>query len=1135
MKLITIERGSYNELRKVLMIMKLTLLFLTTTICCWATTSSYAQTAEISLSAGNKTLKEIFKEIEDKSEFIFFYNDNAVDLTKKVNVSNHKGTIEEILEEVLAGTTTAKYTIIDRQIIFYKPKEVAAATPKIEQQSNKIPIKGKVVDSQGESLIGANIVEKGTTNGTVTDIDGNFILSVTPNSTLEISYIGFIPVTVPVGNQTTFHIKIHEDTQSLTEVVVVGYGTQKKQTVTGAIASIQTKDLIQSPQANVSNMLSGRLPGLLAVQRSGEPGNDQSTLRIRGIGTFAGGEGSQDPLIMVDGIETANYNNIDPNEIESLSILKDASATAVYGVRGANGVILITTKRGVEGTPQLSYTGSVSMNRFTELREPMNAYDFVTNNNKALMYDSYISGGYTPRFSDEEIEMYRTGADPIFYPDVDWYDMMLKPYSINTQHNFNVSGGVKRVKYFVSAGYLNQEGQMKEHSVMDGFEGQSKYERFNFRSNFDFQVTDKFTIKLNVASQFENRKGTGAAPGIIMQRIGCINPISTPGLIDNKLVELNNSVNNPLKAFLNSGFQQDYRNFLNGSLRLDYNLDVLTKGLSAHATLSYENYYRHKQQYKKTVVTYRVRRDDNNELTFEPLAEDAEYIHTSEWDKNRRTYFEFGLNYNRTFGNHTVTGLLLYNQTKVVNPNLAYKIPSGYQGLVGRVAYDYKNRYMAEFNAGYNGTENFAEGNRFGFFPAVSVGWTVSEESFFPEQPIMTYLKFRGSYGEVGNDKIGSARFLYLPTTYTYGGGSYYFGMVGSSYNTTTLANEGKLGNPLLTWERAKKKDIGVEMSFWDNKIRVSADIFSEVRDDILTNPNTTPAIFGATMPAYNMGEMENKGWDGEIIFRDRFKEIDYWIRGNYTYAKNTIKYQDEIPNSNPYLYRTGQSVGQYFGLICDGIYNTWEEVNDAKRPVSSWQNNKIQPGDLKYRDINGDGIIDSNDQVPIGYSNFPEVVYGISFGGSWKGIDISVLFQGASNVSLHVSELYRNGFGGDFGAAEYLKESWSYERYTNGQSIKLPHLSDGSLQKHNYQPSNIWIKDASYIRLKNVEIGYNFRNEWIKRLGMSSVRIYMNGSNLYTWHSLFKGIDPEAAQQASGNEPYPVTSVYNLGVNVKF
>lgn len=1000
-------------------------------------------------------------------------------------------------------------------------------------------ISGTVTDASGVPVIGAAVTftVAGKSDGALTDIDGKYTLRVPAGvKTLQVEFLGYTAETVTLAaGRNTYDVVLHEDAEFLDEVVIVAFGKQKKETVTGAVSMVQTKELIQSPQANVSNMLAGRLPGLLAVQRSGEPGEDYSTLRIRGVGTFASGEGTQEPLVMVDGIETANYNNIDPNEIESLSILKDASSTAVYGVRGANGVILITTKRGNEGKPKISYSGNVAVNRFTDLRETMNAYEYATNFNLAQKYDSYITGSVAQKFSDEEIQKYKDHSDPVFYPDVNWYDMMLRDHATTTQHNVNVSGGTKDVKYFISAGYYNQQGMFNQVSLLEGYDVQSAYERFNFRANTDFKVTKRLSININIASQMETRTGNAGETGRIMDYIARANPMETPGVVEGKIVNLGATSSNPLINFYQNGYRNDFRNNLTGAVGINYEI---IKGLKATFKLSYENYYQHLQKYTKNPpLTYTVRRAADESLIFTSSTTEKPFSYSASYGKSRRTYLEAGLNYATTIADaHNITALLLYNQSTRVAPSLAYKVPNSYQGIVGRVTYDYRNRYLAEVNVGYNGTENFAPGKRFGFFPAYSLGWVISEEPFFPKNDWVSFVKIRGSYGEVGNDRVGGTRFLYLPTTYGVIGGQYYFGNPNATYVKYTVNGEGTQGNEDLTWERARKANVGAELTFWKSRIRIEADFFMENRSNILATPQNYAIIYGATPPALNFGKMSNKGFDGDISFTNTTGAFSYWVKANYTYAHNTIVDMDEIPNPYPYKYKTGQILGQYYGLICDGFYNTWEEVNDVARPRSSWNNDKIQPGDLKYRDINGDGVIDSNDEVPIGYSNFPEITYGFSIGGDWKGFDFSVLFQGATHVSLMYSRLYTRGFGENFAAPRALLNSWSQERYEQGLPIEYPHLSVGDeVQKHNYQNSTFWTRDASYLRLKNVEFGYTFDTRKLKLAGLSSARIFVNGNNLFTWSHMLKGVDPEAAQQAVNYDSYPITKTYNIGVNLTF
>lgn len=1024
------------------------------------------------------------------------------------------------------------------------PTATTSAGSRLAAQMNPIAVNtlisvsGLVTDGdKKEGLPGVSVVVKGTVQGTTTDADGQFKLNVPDaQSILIFSFVGYESREVMVGNQTTLTVSLVADDKTLNEVVVVGFGTQKKATVTGAISAVTTKDLLQSPVANISNSLAGRLPGLFAVQGSGEPGNNQSTLRIRGVSTFSG---ASDPLILVNGVEVNNYNNIDPNEIENLTILKDASATAIYGIRGANGVLLITTKRGKVGKPQFSYTGNVAITNFTTLRKGMNAADYARSYNEALQYDAYVSGAkYTPRFSDEDIALYKSGSDPIFHPNTDWYDVTLKKQAIQTQHNITMNGGTEKVRYFVSAGFFSQPGQYNHTDLVQDFDANKKYKRYNFRSSFDFDVTKRLKLSLDVSSQTENLTGANQTTTRAFDYIAKANPVTSPGFIGDKFVNIPGLgvATNPLENLFNQGYNRQFRNYLQGSVRLEYDLSFLTQGLTAIGVANYQNNNTETIVNLRNLVTYNAVRLPDNTYNLIPQNADQPFTFTQTIGKNRRTYAQFGFDYKRSFGDHTVTGLVNYNQTKYFDPTLAFLVPNGYQGVVGRATYGYKGRYLAEFTFGYNGTENFAPGNRFGFFPAYSLGWVASDEPFFPKNEVLTYLKIRGSYGEVGNDKIGSDRFLYRPSAYTSATNGYYFGEVGSTKTGYTRAIEGKLGNPDVTWERAIKQNLGAELSFWKGKISVTADVFSEERNNILANLGTVPVTVGATLPAYNLGRMKNRGFDGDISYSDRVGNVNFFVKANYTYAHNTVEFQDEIARPFSYQYRTGQRFGQNYGLIAEGLYNTWAEVNDANRPVSSWNNNRLQPGDIKFKDVNGDGIINNDDQVPIGYANFPEKIFGISLGGNYKGFDISVLFQGAGNVSLAYSRRQIYGFFESSGAVDYLLNSWSADRYEKGLPIDFPHLSIGAdVQQHNYQSSTFFVRDASYVRLKNVEIGYNLPKTTLSKVGLSASRIFVNSNNLYTWSKVFRGVDPEQPPGTGNDEPYPLTRVINVGLNLRF
>jgi TonB-linked SusC/RagA family outer membrane protein len=1125
----------HPDLKKLIMELKIAFLIILVSASNIFAVPSYSQVKRVSLDAENRSLEQVIDEIERQSEFYFIFNQKQIDVNRVINVQKENSLIDDVLADLFVGTNV-NYAIINKKILLTtNPLGDRVKSLKLNSLLQQEKVTGRITDIQtGEPMPGVNVVVKGTTIGAITDADGKYTINL-PNrdATFIFSFIGYITQEIPLAGKTTVDVTLKAEIMGLDEVVVIGYGVQKKATVTGSVSAVQTTALIQSPQANIANALVGRMTGLLSVQREGQPGGDQATLRIRGAGTFSG---STDPLIMVDGVESLNYNNIDPNEIDNVSILKDASATAVYGVRGANGVLLITTKRGSKGEPVLSISSNTAITSFTDLRKNLGSYEWAQAFNEALRNNSYFTGSYTPMFSATDIEHYRTGDSPLFYPNTDWISLMLKPTSMQTQDNVNISGGTDLIKYFVNAGYFDQKGLFNNTKSADNFDAQMTYKRYNFRSNFDFNITKRFTANINISSQTEVRTGPNVRVTYIIDRIYNAPPNMSPGIVDGKVINVYDVFGgNPLEQLLGNGLNKQLSNYLTSSVRLNHDLDFITKGLSVHGTISYWNYMTNSKTYSKAVPTYKPVLLPDNSVLFAPQKEESPFGFGESTGKNRKTYVEIGFNYARQFGDHNVTGLLLYNQSKLFDPGLAYVVPNGYQGLVGRATYDYRKRYLAEFNVGYNGTENFAPGKRFGLFPAYSLGWVVSEEPFFPKNNIISFVKLRGSYGEVGNDKIGGTRFLYNPSSYSYTG-SLNFGEVGSTFQSYPAAAEGVLGNPLLIWERAKKSNIGVDLTIWKDKIRVITDYFVENRDNILATPGTTPEIVGITLPAQNLGKMKNSGYETEINFNDKVGNVNYWVKFNYTFTRNVVVFQDEVKRPFTYQNRTGQAYGQPFGLVVEGFYNTWEEVNDANRPRSSWQNNRIMPGDFKYKDVNGDGIINSDDMVPIGYPNFPEISYGLSFGGDYKGFDISILFQGVDNVTRPTYITSVRPFENNQSCQSYIPElAWTQEKYEQGLPIELPKLSAQQVQVHDFQSSTFLTQNSKFVRLKNAEIGYSLNSSFLKKLSVQSLRIYINGNNLLTWCGLYPGDDPEQVSGGGDWGPYPNTRTVNFGFNIKF
>ncbi|MDR1335881.1 MAG: TonB-dependent receptor [Tannerella sp.] len=1007
-------------------------------------------------------------------------------------------------------------------------------------------LRGTVVDTNGETMPGVNVVKKGTTVRAVTNGDGEFTLPAADASPaiLVFTYMGYRQAEQTVTPGAPLRITLEEAFSELDEVMVIGYGAQKKVSVTASLSSIKSEDLLRTPVSNVSSALAGRATGLFAVQRSGEPGKDNSDIYIRGVATFAGDDASR-PLVIVDGVERS-MNTIDPNEIESVNILKDASATAVFGVRGANGVIIITTKTGSEGKPRVGFTTNFSVQNPIRLPELLDAYQWASWRNVAHQND--FPGTASP-FSATDLELYRNGQDPVFHPNINWFDLMLKEYIPQQQYNVNVSGGTKTAKYYISLGMLNQEGAFREGGMLKDFTANSDYRRYNIRANTDFQWTKAFSTSVKFGTQITDANYAGEDATSIMNQVFIANPIMSPVVVDDKLIWNIPSLaswkngNPPLFQLLDNGYSTNFSSNMNLDVSAVLKLDALLKGLSLRGKVAYDSYYLQQVKRRRQIELYNLLQPNPaNPAQYATVI--SQYagitsVQSEAYTKNRKIYGEGALEYANTFGRHTLTSLFLGTMERYYNG--ADELPYNYMGLVGRLTYNFSNRYLAEFNMGYNGSENFAADKQFGFFPSFSLGYNISEEAFFPENRYVTFLKIRASAGLVGNDKIGGKRFLFMPSKFVVTGDTdsnriYYFG---SGNVAMTGYKEDAIGNPDVTWEKALKQNIAMDMRFWDNRIRFSVDLFREERTDILWNLNV-PVTFGqaSLISPYNIGQAENRGYELELGLNHEIRSlgINYWLNANYSFARNKIVYMDEVKQPYANLMRTGQRINQPFGLITDGFYNYPYEIDDTTRPISEWEGAGLRPGDLKYVDVNRDGKIDSNDEAPMGYPNVPEIIYGFSGGLSWKGFDISFLFQGADHVSTYISGVgavpFRSGNGTAFVNVE---ESWTLERYEQGLPITLPRLTAAPNDaNHNYRTSDFWQQNARYIRLKNMEIGYNFALlPQVKGLGISSLRLFLNGQNLLTWTPM-RWFDPEIKSGQNGGV-YPMTRIFSLGINIQF
>jgi TonB-linked SusC/RagA family outer membrane protein len=1047
-------------------------------------------------------------------------------------------------------------------------------TVPFDQSFRQVRVRGIVLDNTNEPLAGVTVYIKGTTTGTITRSDGSFEIEASTGSILVVSFIGFRTREIPVDDITTdIEVVLEEDILDLEEVVVVGYGVQRKETITGSMSTVTADQIVEQPVANVSQALAGRLPGLIANQSGGRPGKDGATIKIRGIGTLDAGAGSN-PLILIDGIEReqTSLNFLDPNEIESLSILKDASATAVFGVRGANGVILVNTKRGKVGPPQVSYKASGAAIIPTFRINPVDSYIQTGLANEFMGYPANTSDPSAPYQQDlrERFKGVVDGSpvdayDPYFYPNVDYAELMLKEYTTQQQHNFTISGGTEDVRYFASLGYFGQGGLFD--NLDPDLNKSTSYDRYNYRTNVDIQLTKSTLAKINIGGSFNENINLGPSirePAENFYWSMLVHSSPWDGYVyEDKLVMIQENANSVLLNTDMRGYNIQQESTSDYSLILDQKLDFLVRGLSVKATASLVSYFSNRISREisdQKIVNWRPYLDESDSLNFYQVKEDALPFNYTSQGKYRKEYYEVALNYNRSFGNHNITGLTLVNADKSHFTETYWnEIPRAYLGIVGRVTYNYSNRYMLEYNAGYNGSENFAEGNRFGFFPAYSAGWSFSEEPWLRSvigDNILSYGKLRFSYGKVGNDRMRN-RFLYLPDKYVMNNYSYLgwydyginFGLPGKVVNYP-VAYQGAAGNPNVTWEKSTKINYGTNLSFFNSKLHLTFDYFTENRKDILINQRVVPIYQQTGELALNLGEVENSGYEIELGWRQTVKDAKYWIDLNYSFARNKILEMDEPMQPYEYRMQTGKRVGELWGYLQEGIFMTVEEAEAYKEELwlryselnpgaveSEYQayqiftaGHDVSAGDLKFVDRNGDGLINNMDEGFLDIPGFPETMFGLQTGFEYKGFSISLLFQGATNFAINTRTNY-NPTPARGTILDFVLDRYTPERYEAGETILYPRLLDTN---DNWKyPGSFWIQNASYIRLKNAIIGYTFgeSKQFVRRLGIDNFMVYTNGMDLFTL-SRIKTIDPETT---NGVLRYPRSMVINLGVSVKF
>lgn len=1139
------RRNSENRavFNRFIRIMKLTHLFLILGICVASASNSYSQSTLLSLDIKNNTLETVLKIIEKRSEFVFFYNDAAINLNKKVSIRMKDQTIDKILDQ-LSKQTGNDYVIEGRQVFIGSKTKVPAFSA---TQQSKTKITGVVTDSNGESVIGASVAEKGTTNGVITDIDGRYEIYVRNNdAVLSVSYLGYVTQEIKVAGKRNLNIILYEDAKVIGEVVVVGYGQQKKSSVVSAINTITTEEL-RMPSRNLTNNLAGQVAGLIAVQRSGEPGYDNSDFWIRGVSSFTGGTS---PLILVDGVPR-EMQDVEPDEIETFSLLKDAAATAVYGAEGANGVILITTKRGQVVKAQISVRAETSITQPTRLPQYSSSYEYLKTYNEALN-----NIGSSSVYSDEMLANYRDNVDPQLYPNVDWYDL-LRDHTTNSRITLNARGGSERAKYFVSGAFYTESG-LYESNTTDDYNSNVGLKRFNLRSNIDLTITKTTTIKVDLSGQYLNTRYPGIGSDDLFTHMSTIPSHLFPMIYEDGTISGHPNPSsgrvNPYNLLNSSGYSKEWRTKIQSNLGLIQKLDFITEGLTYKASISFDANMQYNMARSKTISQYYATgRDENGSLKFEEKVSGSNVLSGASATNSgsKSIYFENSLNYIRIFnGVHNVNAMLLYMQKDYQphNQPLAFRK----QGVVGRVAYMYDDRYSIEGNFGYTGSETFASGHRFGLFPAVGAAWYLSNEKFYSARlsSIINKVKFRVSFGRTGNDNTGESRFLYRQSMGS--GGGYDVGYTDSGSNGGVGGGivEGKFYAPEIGWEIEEKQNYGLELGLFENKIDLQIDYFRNNRSDILLQRKTVGSVPGfQVMPWQNFGKVRNQGFDASLVLNYNIGELHLSGRANYTFARNKIMEYDEIPQKYPWMNATGTRIGDRSVYIYDGFY-TYDDFNITgegldreyklkKGVVSSGLVGDIRPGDLKFRDLNGDGTINNLDKERgLVHPENPEIVYGFGLSAEWKNFTVSAFFQGAGNTATIVGQadnayaLWPFSYGVDQSRlrAEFVNH-WTDSDPSNF-NVNYPRIRpDG--HSHNNSANTFWVRDASFLRFKNFEIGYDIPKSFMQKMGMTRARIYLMGNNLCVWDKL-KMWDPEMGSKKSGTA-YPLTRTFSLGLDVTF
>jgi TonB-linked SusC/RagA family outer membrane protein len=1028
-------------------------------------------------------------------------------------------------------------------IVFVGRAEAGAANNKaVKPYENNIitapsfVLSGTVVDEKGDGIPGVTVRVKGTTNGVVTDIAGKFIIEIASETdSIQVTYIGYKPQTLLVGNKRKVTIALEPDVegQKLNEVQVVAYGTQKKATLVGAISSISATQVQKYSTPSLSNALAGRLAGVVTRQTSGEPGYDAANIFIRGL---ASQSGNNKPLIIVDGVERdmQNYwNTINIQDIESFSVLKDATSTAPYGNRGANGVLLITTKRGTAGKPKVTFRTEGAIVTPFRLPDYIDAYDFASLHNEAL-----ANVGLPARYTDAELQKYKDGSDPYLYPNVNWNDVIFRDNTKQLINNLGITGGTEAVKYYVNLGYSLQQG-IYEEDKKNQYNTNAAVKKYNFRSNTDFQLTKSFSLALGLSGTIQTGNFPGRGAGQIFEAVKFTTPNayplknpngSSPGGFGN--IQLN-----PYAVITQTGYTKQYYTVLANNLSAKWDLSSVVKGLSLFGLVAYDVTDITQNVRQRTPELYNYLKDaaGNDKYTLVSNETDLGYYTLNE--NYKKVYVQGQVNYNRSFGKHGISGLVGAERQEDVNVNAGdskTNLPARRQGLIGRVTYNYDSRYLLEVNAGYNGSEQFRKGKQYGFFPSIGAGYLISNESFWNKDIIST-LKFRGSYGAVGNDRTGGPRFIFQ-SNYNKNAEGYVFGQ---DHNVNPGGkSEDRFGLENNTWETAYKTDLGIDLELFNGKIALTADVFKERREGQLIVRGSVPLFAGypsGTLPYGNLGITKNKGFDATLMFRNTTQKGFYYsITGTVTYAKNVIIENDAPPALYPYQEFRGQSIGSNLGYVAIGLFQDQQDVDNS--PSQTALQTTIRPGDIKYKDLNGDNKIDNADRTIMGgYGSEPRIIFSLGGTVAWKGFDATIFFQGAAKRDYfsnsggqgYSSWIFHSGAG----VNNVLRGIYDKRWIPGADNSKAVYPAVRPLSTNNYIPSTMWQINGDYLRIRNAELGYTFPSILAKRISLKSLRVFVQGTNLATWDHI-KIVDPESQFGTGG---YPTTKNINFGLDVSF